>query len=125
MPLSLHFYTALLDSTPQAQWDGGAYVSLGTLWLCLSLDPLRATTATQAKDYTHYAFGMAPEHFMPWVQRARDWGVTEWKSNRSEGDSFYFLDPDGHPLEVHVGTLASRLQQCRAQPYPGMQFFDR
>jgi hypothetical protein len=48
----------------------------------------------------------------------------EWKSNRSEGDSFYFLDPDGHQLEAHVGSLESRLAQCRLRPYAGMRFFD-
>lgn len=120
---SLRFYTELLHATPQAQWDGGAYLSLGELWLCLSLDPLRASTQASAKDYTHYAFSIAPEHFDHFVQRARAWGVTEWKSNRSEGESLYFLDPDGHQLEVHAGILASRLAQCRAQPYAGMQFF--
>ena len=51
-------------------------------------------------------------------------GAVEWRSNRSEGDSFYFLDPDGHRLEAHVGGLASRLAACRAAPYAGMRFFD-
>jgi catechol 2,3-dioxygenase-like lactoylglutathione lyase family enzyme len=44
--------------------------------------------------------------------------------NRSEGDSLYFLDPDGHQLEAHVGGLASRLAACREAPYDGMVFFD-
>jgi len=50
--------------------------------------------------------------------------VTEWQTNRSEGVSFYFLDPDGHQLEAHVGSLNSRLAECRAKPYKGMRFFD-
>lgn len=41
-----------------------------------------------------------------------------------EGASFYFLDPDGHKLEVHVGDLQSRLATCRHKPYPGMRFCD-
>lgn len=41
---------------------------------------------------------------------------------KSEGQSFYFLDPDGHKLELHVGDLASRLVQCREKLYFGMRF---
>lgn len=51
-------------------------------------------------------------------------GVTEWQKNQSEGDSCCFLDPDGHQLEAHAGSLTSRLAECKARPYKGMQFFD-
>jgi hypothetical protein len=50
--------------------------------------------------------------------------VIERRQNLSEGDSLYFLDPDGHKLEAHVGDLKSRLAQCRVKPYAGMRFFD-
>ena len=42
-----------------------------------------------------------------------------WRQNRSEGDSLYVLDPDAHKLELHVGTLASRLAHYRANPAAG------
>ncbi|UZE13367.1 fosfomycin resistance glutathione transferase [Pseudomonas sp. B21-053] len=119
---SVAFYQNLLQLRLDATWDTGAYLSLPGLWLCLSLDPLR--NAEPAADYTHYAFTLSAADFLPFVERLRSAGVKEWRDNRSEGASFYFLDPDGHKLEVHVGDLASRLNACRQKPYAGMKFFD-
>ena len=121
VPRSVSFYHDLLCLQLDATWDHGAYLSLPGLWLCLSLDPLRSTTA--AVDYTHYAFTVDDADFTALVERLRAAGVREWRDNRSEGASFYFLDPDGHKLEAHVGDLASRLQACRAKPYAGMKFY--
>lgn len=86
------------------------------------LDPTR--TSLPEADYTHYAFRLEASAFAAFVSAMRAAGVEEWKDNRSEGASFYFLDPDGHKLEAHVGDLASRLRACRDRPYAGMQFFD-
>ncbi|NWA67229.1 fosfomycin resistance glutathione transferase [Pseudomonas reactans] len=121
LPLSIRFYHELLQLHLDATWDAGAYLSLPGLWLCLSLDPLR--DSKPAADYTHYAFTVAAADFTALVERLRAALVEEWRDNRSEGASFYFLDPDGHKLEAHVGDLASRLQACRAKPYAGMKFY--
>jgi catechol 2,3-dioxygenase-like lactoylglutathione lyase family enzyme len=119
---SFAFYEDLLGFRPAAIWDTGAYLSLGGLWLCLSLDGKR--DPRQASGYTHYAFDIAQDAFGGFRQRLLDAGVVEWRRNSSEGDSFYFLDPDGHQLEAHVGNLTSRLAECRAAPYAGMRFFE-
>lgn len=119
---SVAFYRDLLQFQLHATWDDGAYLSLPGLWLCLSRDPLR--NAAPAADYTHYAFTCDATDFPSLVAGLRAANVPAWRDNRSEGDSFYFLDPDGHKLEVHVGDLASRLAACRQQPYAGMKFFD-
>lgn len=119
---SFAFYKDLLGFQPAAIWNTGAYLSLGNLWLCLSLDDKRA--AGQTPDYTHYAFDIAQDAFDAFRARLLAAGVAEWRQNKSEGDSFYFLDPDGHQLEAHVGSLASRLAKCRAAPYAGMHFFE-
>ncbi|ARB25995.1 fosfomycin resistance glutathione transferase [Pseudomonas tolaasii] len=118
---SVDFYHELLQLKLDATWDNGAYLSLPGLWLCLSLDPMRDSTS--AADYTHYAFSIDAVDFTALVTRLRGAGVQEWRDNRSEGASFYFLDPDGHKLEAHVGDLASRLQACHARPYAGMKFY--
>lgn len=118
---SFNFYSNLLGFVPHARWQNGAYLSLGELWLCLSWDDARAKNS--AKDYTHYAFSVAPADFAKVASRLRQAEVEEWKTNRSEGESLYFLDPDGHQLEIHGSDLASRLAACRAMPYQGMEFF--
>jgi catechol 2,3-dioxygenase-like lactoylglutathione lyase family enzyme len=122
---SFAFYTDLLGFKPAALWNTGAYLRLGGLWLCLSLDDKRAERNPGAEpDYTHYAFDIAQDAFAAFKTRLLEAGVVEWRQNRSEGDSFYFLDPDGHQLEAHVGNLASRLATCREAPYAGMRFFE-
>lgn len=108
------FYVDLLGARPEARWDRGAYLSVGELWLCLSVDEARP-----ADDYTHVAFGTAAGTFTETVVRLKRADVTEWRSNSSEGESFYFLDPDGHKLELHEGDLASRLAAVERAPYAG------
>jgi catechol 2,3-dioxygenase-like lactoylglutathione lyase family enzyme len=122
LPTSLDFYARLLGFRLAATWDAGAYLALGELWLCLSLDETSAGAASGG--YTHYAFSIPQSNFDAFRQRLQSEGVKQWRANRSEGDSFYFLDPDGHQLEAHVGTLGTRLAQCRERPYAGMKFFD-
>ena len=114
----------LLGLSLHAQWDTGAYLTCGDLWLCLSFDETRDYVPPNESDYTHYAFSVAPADFDSFSHRLEQAGVTVWKSNKSEGASFYFLDPDGHRLEIHVGDLTQRLAACRDNPYAGMVFFD-
>lgn len=116
--ISFKFYRDFLGFKPEAIWDHGAYLSLGDLWLCLSLDNVR-----QEKDYTHYAFSIAEANFPLFHQKLKTAGILEWKENKSEGESIYFLDPDGHQLEVHCGNLQTRLKSCLKDPYPNMVLF--
>jgi len=51
-------------------------------------------------------------------------GAKIWKDNKSEGISLYFMDPDGHKLEVHVGEWKSRLDEYKQNAkYEHMTFF--
>lgn len=117
---SLAFYQRLPGFRLHARWDKGAYLSCGELWLCLSRDD----EVTEKRDYTHYAFSLSAEDFPKVVKQLETLGAIVWKENKSEGASHYFLDPDGHRLELHVGGLAQRLAACREKPYAGMVFFD-
>jgi len=111
---SVDFYVDLLGCVPRARWARGAYLSAGDLWLCLAVGPVRP-----AGDYTHVAFSVAEGTFDVCVARLMQAGVRIWQSDSSEGDSLYFLDPDGHRLELHDGSLASRLAAVDAAPYEG------
>ena len=115
---SFRFYTQLLGFKPHARWDAGAYLSLGDLWLCLSCD-----TATPSQDYSHIALDCAADNSNTITARLRETKVIEWKKNTSEGESLYFLDPDGHKLEVHCGSLQSRLASLKEKPYKGLVWF--
>jgi len=120
---SIHFYQKLLGMKLHTKWNGGAYLECGELWLCLSLDSSRSFVNPDASDYTHYAFSIEDKDFEPFLLSLEQANVSIWKVNKSEGKSCYFLDPDGHKLEAHVGGLFQRLKECRQAPYDGMVFF--
>lgn len=117
---SLAFYRDTLGCTVRALWANGAYLEAGSLWLCLSRDD--DIRSTPRPDYTHIAFSVAEEDFVALSERLKA-ECTIWKDNRSEGASTYFLDPDGHKLELHVGTLQTRLSHYHAHPEKGVQVF--
>jgi catechol 2,3-dioxygenase-like lactoylglutathione lyase family enzyme len=114
---SVAFYRDVLGCELRAVWCDGAYLEAGPLWLCLSVD----TVAPHAErpNYTHYAFDVAGHHFEALSERVRRVS-TLWKDNKSEGASVYFLDPDGHRMELHMGSLASRLEHYRTNPSSGV-----
>lgn len=101
---SLAFYRDRLGLAVVRHVPGSAYLTAGELWLCLHQDP----AATPAGGDTHIALSVTAADFDTLVASLRP-HVIEWHRNSSEGSSFYFIDPDGHRLELHVGGLASRL----------------
>ena len=115
---SFNFYSELLGFKPHVRWDTGAYLSLSDLWLCLSCD-----SAIPSQDYSHIALDCATDKFDVIATQLREANVIEWKENTSEGDSLYFLDPDGHKLEIHSGNLQSRLESLKEKPYKGLVWF--
>ena len=110
------FYTDLLGLTPLARWDRGAYLLAGTTWICLSKG---TPAATDPNDYSHFAFDISPSKFEQLSHRLATAGATIWQPNTSEGASLYFLDPDGHKLEIHVGDWQSRLDTFARKPPSG------
>ena len=114
---SLAFYRDLLGMAPRARWATGAYLEAGSLWLCLSAGPVAPRV-----DDTHLAFDVEFDDFAALSAKVRSVAPV-WRENVSEGSSLYMLDPDGHQLELHVGSLASRLTHYAAHPEKGVEIF--
>lgn len=117
---SLTFYRDILGFTLRAIWADGAYLEAGSLWLCLSRDD--HVRQTPHADYTHVALSVAKDAFADMSKTLMSACVI-WKENSSEGHSLYFLDPDGHKLEIHVGSLESRVQHYLNTPSKNVQVF--
>ena len=116
---SIAFYRDLLGARLRAEWPGGAYLEIGPVWLCLTLAP----SVAPRSDYSHIAFETADADYAR-LAKAIAAGAEIWQENSSEGASLYFLDPDGHRLELHRGSLASRLAHYRANPGKGVTVYD-
>ena len=119
---SVDFYTRVLDFKIRAKWSKGAYLTVGNTWLALVVDDKVRYDAL--REYTHIAFTVSKEDFPRTVNRITASGARTWKDNESEGDSLYFLDPNGHKLEIHAGNLESRLMSMRETTEPGIEFFE-
>ena len=66
-----------------------------------------------------------PAHsFDAFAKRIKASGAEIFQENVTEGKSLYFLDPDGHKLEIHVGDLKSRLKSAKETPWKGLEFFE-
>jgi len=119
---SFTFYTNVLGFRPVAKWPKGAYLLAGETWVALVLDD--RTRQNSLPEYTHLAFTVSPEDFDPLSQRIKGSGAKIWQENRSEGASLYFLDPNGHKLEIHASDLKTRLKTAKASPWEGLEFFE-
>ena len=118
---SLQFYVEALGFRLLAKWDRGAYLSAGDLWFCLNLEGAEKGYASEGSS--HVAFSVSQENFDVICKRVIDSKAILWKVNESEGDSLYFLDPDGHKLEIHVVNAKSRMARMRNENWEGMEFF--
>ncbi|MGR5435293.1 fosfomycin resistance glutathione transferase [Vibrio owensii] len=114
---SLDFYINALGFKGHVKWKQGAYLSLGDLWLCLSVDK-----PDEKSDYSHIAFSISQQDFTDFSHKLIQLDIAQWKENKSEGDSLYLLDPDGHKLEINSGDLYSRLESIEHQPYEGLEW---
>ena len=120
LPTAFDFYKNILGFKPLCRWPKGAYFLAGDLWFCLFED----AETLPGKGYTHIAFSVSFVDFPKMENRLTEANVQIWKENISEGDSLYFLDPDGYQLELHVGDWRTRLAYKKQYPWIGAEFFE-
>jgi glutathione S-transferase fosA5 len=119
---SFRFYVETLGARPLARWSRGVYLLVGELWLCLTLD--EGARPAPPKEYSHIAFSVPAAGFDAASARIRGSGAVIWQVNRSECPSLYFLDPNGHKLEIHAGDWQTRLAAMKQDPWePGIEYF--
>ncbi|MEM7268951.1 MAG: VOC family protein [Pseudomonadota bacterium] len=119
---SFAFYQQTLGFRPRARWSKGGYLTAGQFWLALIVQEDRQPAAAQ--DYTHFALSVSEADFEQMRAAIENAGSRAWSENRSEGASHYFVDPDGHQLEIHVGDIETRLAAMKRDPWEPIEFFD-
>lgn len=118
---SFAFYTDTLGLRAVARWSTGAYLQAGPTWVALVQE--RGVAHAVRPDYSHIALTVPPKSFQSAAAALDAAGAPSWKGNTSEGESRYFLDPDGHKLEIHATDLEDRLASMRRHPWDRIEFY--
>ena len=118
---SFNFYKNILGFKPLCKWNNGAYFLVGNLWFCINYNK----NTTTVNNYTHIAFNVIQNDFEIIKNKIITSNASIFKDNISEGDSLYFCDPDGHKLEIHVGTWQTRIYSKKQEPgdWQNIEFF--
>lgn len=120
METSFKFYRDVMGFMPLCKSDGSAYFLVGKpdepgcLWFSLDLDREQACVPSPCN--THIAFTVKEEDFDQMSVQILNSGAQVYKENTSPGQSLYFLDPDEHKLEIHVGNWRARLKAKKENP---------
>jgi catechol 2,3-dioxygenase-like lactoylglutathione lyase family enzyme len=104
---AINFYGDLLGFAIRLRGPASAYLEAGTFWLALVADS--EVRRGPLPEYSHLAFSVAPDDLQILKEILIRAGVAQWQEPATP-HSFYFLDPDGHKLELHSGDLQSRLR---------------
>jgi catechol 2,3-dioxygenase-like lactoylglutathione lyase family enzyme len=118
---SVAFYSGLLGFSIRMLGPTSAYLEAGPLWLALVLDT--AVRHGPLPEYTHVAFSVKSCELQALAAKLLSVGISRWQEPET-ADSFYFLDPDGHKLELHCGDLRSRLAARAALRDSGLAIYD-
>ncbi|MDH3676384.1 MAG: VOC family protein [Anaerolineae bacterium] len=118
---SFKFYTDVLGLKPVQKSPISAYLLAGDTWIALAKD--RNARRDHLPEYTHIAFTVAQQDFEAMRERIFKSGIKEWQKNWTEGDSFYFVDPNGHKFEIHVSGLETRIESGKREWGDDVEWF--
>ncbi len=105
---SAGFYTGVLGFEVASRGDREAHLLAGDAWIVLIQDPYVKDGAPP--EYTHAAFSVSVKSFNALERRIRRSGAGIWQENCTPGRLLYFLDPDGHKLEIRASNLQARIE---------------
>jgi len=118
---SIAFYSELLGFSIRMRGPSSAYLEAGNLWVALVVD--NNIQPVPSQDYSHVAFNVSASALPILVTKLKSAAVVCWQEADTT-ESFYFLDPNGHKLELHSGDLRRRLAARAAAREPGVAIFD-
>jgi len=119
---STDFYTQVLGANLLLTGTKTVYMDLAGIWLALNL----VSEPQKPASYTHIAFTVDEADLAIFRQRLQDKCINleaDRPRHPDEGQSLYFRDPDGHLLELHSKTQASRVEYYR-QTRKYLQFYN-
>jgi glutathione S-transferase fosA5 len=79
----------------------------------VALDKSQNPNAWPGSDFSHIAFTVDLEIFSELKIRLLQFGVKSWIEYKTEGESFYFLDPNGHKFELATSSLVNRIEDAK------------
>lgn len=104
---SFAFYRDTMEAKPIMRSHTSAYLELYGLWIALVA--AERTTPIGKDCYTHLAFTAPDSLYRKLLRLVAAGSLPTWQETSTEGDSIYFLDPDGNKLELHKTTLKDRI----------------
>ncbi|MDY6790407.1 MAG: VOC family protein [Thermodesulfobacteriota bacterium] len=110
---SFKFYADVLGFKPIQKCTTSVYLLAGNTWIALVKD--QNSRYEHLHESTHIAFTVDHQDFEPMRERILKSGAKKWQENSTEGDSFYFVDPNGHKLEIHVSDLEARIKSGKKE----------
>ncbi|PTJ71230.1 FosB/FosD family fosfomycin resistance bacillithiol transferase [Mammaliicoccus sciuri] len=121
---SIYFYKNILCGDLLLSGETTAYFDIGGLWVALNEEKDIPRNEIQY-SYTHTAFTIDESEYNSWYQwlKKNNVNILEGRTRDvRDKQSIYFIDPDGHKLELHTGTLENRMNYYK-DTKPHMVFY--